>query len=250
MEYHCAGVPNGDGYKIYPSDELSGSIGDATVSQYDTNYDQNSSGKISYGFGLVTNSIDNRFTKSSDKWSTQKRKSDIDWCRIDIYGGPNSRPLQANLSCSKMCYDDRSNDAYARIELDGHFDYDSDEKERTMYAYWHAKFHTLADSPHWSGGDAYSYYRVGVWDGTANEFASDDCKDKTYYRLHASDDHDYSSDHDVSNHCSFTAKPGHHYYVYFNARVETKTQCSSKEIYATSELDTVYYVHLSFFDGP
>ena len=242
VEYYCADIPNGKGYKIFSSNDLSNELGSAIVSQYDTNYDQNSSGTISYGFGLVTNSIDNRFTKSSDKWTTQKHRGGD--CDTDIYGGPNSRPLQANVTC----YNEAS-PSNASIELDGHFEYDSNEEERTMYAYWHVKFHLYSKSPKDGGGDAYSYYYVGVYDGTAHEFASSDCKNKTYFRLHASEDHRYSETHYESNHCSFTAKPGHHYYVYFKVKGYVTIQYGNSGTYATSELDTVYYVHLQYFEG-
>ncbi len=190
----------------------------------------------------MTNSIDNRFTKSSDKWSIQTHRGGP--CRIEIYGEPNSRPLQANVTCYS-----EAEPSHASIELDGHFYYDSDAKERTMYAYWHTKFNTFATAPKDSGGDAYSYYYAGVYDATDGTYASDDCKEKTYYRLHASAGHDYDSDHYDTNHCKFTAKPGHHYYVYFKVKGYVTIQWASTGVYATSELDEVYYVHLQFFEG-
>ena len=241
-EYYCGDwVPNGK-YTIYDS-QYTTPLGYTEVSQYDTNYDLNSSGTIRYGFGLVTNNIDNRFTKSSDKWTTQDHSGGN--CDIDIYGGSNSRPLQANVSC----YNEGEEPSHASIELDGHFVYDGDAKERTMYVYWHAQFHTNASAPKNSGGDAYSYYYAGVWDSTAKEFASSSCDNKTHYRLHASDGHDYNGDHSESNHCSFTAKPGHHYYVYFNVKANATTDYTCDGVYATSELDSVNYVHIQFFDG-
>ena len=118
-----------------------------------------------------------------------------------------------------------------------------------MYVYWLANFHTFVDSPKDSGGDAYSYYYAGVWDETANEFASSDCHNKTHYQVHASDDHEYSSDHHVADHCSFTAKPGHHYFVYFNVKADIDPVETGYEVYATSELDTVDYVHIQYFEG-
>ena len=233
-----------DTYKIYrgrPADNGT-VIAESTVQKYDENYTVKADGNITFGLATtIVRTPVNHYTKDSANWLTQKRSGGN--CDTDIYGDPNSRPIQANIEC------DHYHKGYARIELDGHFDYDSDAKERTMYVYWHAKFHTHASAPKHSGGNAYSYYRVGVWDSTVSEFASSSCNDKTYHRLHASDDHDYSSDHDIHDHCSFTAKPGHHYYVYFDVKVNADTTDSSYEVYATSELDTVYYVHLQFPEG-
>ena len=240
VEYNCGHVPNGK-YSILGSSTTP--LGYTEVNQYDTNYDLNSSGTISYGFGLVTKNIANRFTESSDKWSIQKPSKDN--YRSSTSGSANSWPIKANASTSKN-YGDAQYESNARIELDGHFIYDEDEEERTIYVDYHAKFYTKADAPFYNstgGGDAYSYYYVGVWDDTAGTWASG-CKDSTYYRLHASSTHSYSSHHDIYKYCSFTAKPGHHYYVYF--KMIANALAPNWSTVAKSELDTVYRVYIMF----
>lgn len=238
VEYSCDGnIPNGI-YQIYASPDLdSKSMGSAAVSQYDTNYDQNSSGSISYGFGLVTHNIPNHFTQSSDKWTIQKPSKDN--YNSSTSGSANDWPVKAYASNKKYGYESN-----AHIELDGHFYYDKDAEKRTMHVSYHAKFYTKAEAPFSNatgGGDAYSYYYVGVYDATNKTYASSDCKNKTYYRLHASSTHKYSSHHDVYNHCSFTAEPGHHYYVYFKM---IANECCNPDTIAESELDTVYRVYI------
>ena len=236
VEYHC-NVPIGE-YSIFA--DIDKPLGDVEVSQYDTNYDLNSSGTIKYGFGLVTNNIANRFTESSDKWTTQKPSDDNYYSSTS--GSANDWPIKANASSEmgKAEYESR-----AHIELDGHFYYDKDAEERTMHVSYHAKFYTKAVVPYYTdewGGDADAYFYIGVHDATDGGAASDDCHYKTYYHLHASRDEDYSGHHYPERHCSFTAKPGHHYYVYF--KVIATASASYDGAVAESEIDTVYRVNI------
>ena len=237
VEYNCGHVPNGK-YSIYDHTTL---LGYAEVSQYDTNYDLNSSGTISYGFGLVTKNIANRFTESSDKWTTQKPSKDNYYSSTS--GSANDWPIKADANSDNKDH----LDSRAHIELDGHFYYDEDADERTMYVAYHANFYTKVVVPYYTddwGGDADSYYYVGVWDATANEFASSSCKNKTYYHKHVSRGDKYSGHQDVHDHCSFTAKPGHHYYVYF--KMIANTSASYNDVFAESQLETVYRVYIMF----
>jgi len=232
-QYNCGSVPNGK-YNIFA--DLSKTLTTAEVSQYDTNYDLNESGTISYGFGLVTSNISNRFPESSNKWSISKPSSEN--YNSSTSGSANDWPIKAYAYNKKDGYESN-----AHIELDGHFQYDGDE-EHVIYVDYHAKFYTKAYAPFYNstgGGDAYSYYYVGVYDHTAGEYASSDCKNKTYYRLHASSTHEYSSHHDVKNHCSFTAKPAHSYYIYFKM---VGNECCNPDTIGESELDTVYRVYI------
>ncbi len=236
VEYNCGHVPEGN-YSVFV--DLDKRLGDAEVNQYDINYDLNRSGTISYGFVLLTNNIANRFTESSDKWSIQKPGKDN--YNSSTSGSANNWPIKAYAYNKKDGYESN-----AHIELDGSFTYDENAEERTMYVDYHAKFYTKADAPFSNatgGGDAYSYYYVGVWDATSGSYASNDCKNSTYYRLHASSTHKYSSHHDVSKYCSFTAKPGHEYYVYFKM---IANECCNPNTVAESELDTVYRVYIMY----
>ena len=238
VEYDCGSVPNGK-YDIYLSDDNSEkSIATATVAQYKSDYTQSSDGNISYGFALLTKNIPNRFTESSNKWSIQKPGKDN--YHSSTSGSANDWPIKAYAS-SERYYESK-----ARIELDGHFHYGG-EDEKKMYIDYYAKFYTKADAPFVfdiGGGDAYSYYYVGVYDKTEGGYASANCKNKTYYRLHASSTHHYSSHHDVKAYCSFTAKPGHDYYIYFNMKADQSS--TNWFTVAESELDTVYRVYVMF----
>ncbi len=239
VEYVCDYLPNG----TYSIREGSGKLlGSAEVSQYDTNYDLNSSGTISYGFGLLTHNIANHFTESSDKWTIQKPSGENYYSSTS--GSANDWPIKANAS-SKMGQDEYESNAH--IELDGHFVYDEDAEERTMYVAYHAKFYTKAVVPYYTddwGGDADSYFYVGVHDLTSGGAASDDCHYKSYYHLHASRGDDKSGHHYPSRYCSFTAKPGHHYFVYF--KMIAKASATYDGAAAESELDTVYGVNIKF----
>jgi len=239
VEYHCD-VPNGT-YKLYSesSDKL---LGNAEVSRYDTNYTKTDDGNISYGFALVTKNIPNRFTESSNKWSIQKPGKDNYYSSTS--GSANDWPIKAYAS-SKM--GQAYYDSKAQIELDGSFYYDKDAEEKIMHVAYKAKFYTKAVVPYYTndwGGDAYAYYWIGVHDATTGGTASDDCNRKSYYRLHASRDHDYSGNHYPEKYCTFTAKPGHHYYIYF--AVEAKASASYDGAVAESKLDTVDRVNVMF----
>jgi len=235
VEYNCGSVPSTGTYQIYGADFTP--LGTTEVSQYGTNYDLNASGAIRYGFTILTNNIANRFPESSSNWTVQKPSKEN--YHSSTSGSANSWPIKGTVTT------DGENEGNAHIELDGHFHYDVDAPEQTMYVDYHAEFYTKADAPFYNstgGGDAYSYYYVGVYDDTVGDYASDACKDKTYYRLHASSTHSYSGHHDVSDYCSFTAKPGHHYYVYF--KMVANALAPNDSTVAESELDTVYRVYV------
>lgn len=243
VEYYCD-IPNGK-YVLFPEFAVTSPtpipikpIGNAEVNQYNANYTETDDGNISYGFVLVTKNAPNKFTESSKQWSIQK--PDKDNYNSSTSGSANDWPIKAYAYNKKDGYESN-----AHIELDGNFHY-GDEDEKKMYIDYHAKFYTKADAPFSNatgGGDAYSYYYVGVYDKTDGGYASADCKNKTYYRLHASSTQDYSSHHDISNYCSFTAKPDHDYYIYFKM---VGNECCNPNTIGESELDTVYRVYVMF----
>ncbi len=238
VEYDCGSVPNGS-YEIFTSDDLSDkSIGSASVTQYDTGYENNSSGTISYGFTLLTDNTDNHFTKSSDKWSIQKPSKDN--YNSSTSGSANVWPVKAYAYNKKDGYESN-----AHIELDGSFTYAGDEA-RTIYVDYHARFYTKVDAPTSNatgGGDAYSYYYVGVYNLTDNKYASSDCKNKTKYSIHASGGYKDSKHKAVTEVCSFTAEPGKTYYIYFKM---IANECCNPNTVAETELDTVYRVYIKF----
>ena len=225
VEYNCGHVPNGK-YSIYDHTTL---LGYAEVSQYDTNYDLNSSGTISYGFGLVTNSIANRFAESSDKWSFQKHPKD----NTHISGGPNSWPLEI--------YFDR-NSEYGEIsgstELDGHFYYVG-SADRSIEVDYHVQFYLKTSTD-------YAYATVGYNTGVYNVTDSNiECKFD--YSL-SSDESSKSEHRDVIHHCDFTAKPEHHYYVFFKMFILGKITGDGYSVTATSKLEKVDSVYVKFSD--
>ena len=191
----------------------------------------------------MTKNIANRFPGSSDKWSIRKASKDNYYSSTS--GSANSWPIKAYASSGSK-YGNAYYESNANIELDGYFTYDENAEERTMYVDYHAKFYTKADSPseNTGSGDAYSYYHVGVWDETAGNYASDSCKNSTHYRLHAGAGHSYSAHHDVHDYCSFKAKPGHRYYVYFHMIANVLSDNWSTV--AESEVDTVYRAYIMF----
>lgn len=237
VEYHCD-VPIGE-YTIFVDSDKP--LGNAVVSQYDTNYDLNSSGTIKYGFGLATNNIANRFTESSDKWIIEIPSDENYYSSTS--GSANDWPIKANANSNNQYH----YDSQAWIQLDGNFYYDKDAEERTVYVDYHAKFYTKATVPYYTddwGGDADSYYYVGVYDKTTRTYPSSDCESKSYYHLNASRGEDKSSHRYPSEQCSFIAKPGHKYSVYF--RMKANTSASYNNVVAESELDGVYWVRIKF----
>ncbi len=240
-EYNCSPIWDGK-YSIYtsPKGEVLGTV---NVSQYDTNYDLNSNGSISYGFALLTHNIANHFTESSDKWTIWKPS------KYNYYsstsGSANDWPVKANATSSNQYH----YESKAFIQLNGLFVYDEDAEERTMYVAYHAKFYTKAVVPYYAndwGGDADSYFYVGVYDKTDRVYASSDCKDKTNYHKHASRGDDYTGHHYPKDQCSFTAKPGHQYEVSFTMKADAAA--SYDGAVAESEIDTVYRVNIKFTD--
>lgn len=233
-EYHC-NVPNGE-YSIFA--ELDKPLGTAEVSQYDTKYDLNSSGTISYGFGLVTNNISNRFNESSDKWTTTKRSDENYYSSTS--GSANDWPIKAYASSNNQYH----YESKAHIELEGNFYYDKDAEERTMHVAYYARFAAKVTVPYTSlwGGDAYTYVWVGVHDVTTGGAASDDCHYKSYYPLHAERDQEYYEKYYPDTYCTFTAIPGHQYYIYF--AIEAKALAAYDGAVAESELVEVYKVNI------
>jgi hypothetical protein len=237
VEYVCDAVPNGN-YVIYESDALDAKdLGVATVEQYDTSYEQNSSGKISYGFTLLTNNMPNHYPLSSPNWSIQKPKSDNYHSHTDIHF-PKSWSI-----VTKAEYNDATlYKSKARVELDGHFNYNGDHS-KTMTIDYKTQFYVKAKSEY-ADAYAYSHYTIGVYDSNDEKVVTE----KENYTLKAGPGHSYDGTKTISNHMSFTAKPGHGYYIYINM-VSTATNEDGGDDqlpYAETNLNSVYYIHMMF----
>jgi len=229
VEYNCGHVPNGK-YSIYDHETL---LGYAEVSQYDTNYDLNSSGTISYGFGLVTNNIANRFTLQYDNWHTQTPSADnyYSWYKIHM---PDSWSIETKATGGEYT-------SKARVELDGKFTYGG-SNNKTIYVDYDMQFYVDANSPFYNsqgGGDAYCYYKIGIYDSTASKGKVQG----TNYRLHAGPDHHYWGTHNVKKTMSFTAEPGHTYFVYINIISEVS---APDYVYSKTNLNSIDHIYIRF----
>lgn len=244
VEYDCGTVPNGN-YDIFVSEKLDApSIGRVEVEQYDTNYDLNKSGNISYGFALLTDRVDNRYEQSSDKWTTYKPKKD----NYNSYtkGGANNWPIVAKAIHSQ---DEKSVDteSKARMELQGHFKFTGKQNPDApikMSVKYHAGFYMEAYAPFSSaegGGNAWSEVKIGIWDESSSKFAVHE-KSKI---LHADTDHPHETlnPYDSSGALTFTPETGHDYYIYFNMYSE---QCCNDDYFAMTNLNTVFHVYTEF----
>ena len=244
VDYDCGSVPNGN-YDIFLQGN-SDSVGNADVSQYNKNYDQNSSGTISYGITLLTNNIANHFPEASDKWKLQIPKDDN--INSSVSGSANNLPIVTKADHSHSDYVDAQ--SKARAELDGYFTYVGEQDPdapTTIYVDYHAGFHMHAYAPFNSstgGGDAYSEIKIGINDATPGS-------DKTVaygksIPLHADSDHqNLTSDPDIKETMSFKPEKNHVYYIYFNM---VSKECCLDTHYAETNLNTVFHVNIRFTD--
>lgn len=238
--YNCIAPLNvADQYTINTEYDGSGTDwGTVDVNQYDSGYDKNSSGPITYGFNLFTNDgrIDNHFTQRADLWSTQVPSADNYYSTHEIH-------LPDSWSIVTKAYGG-DYESKARVELDGYFKYGGTVDANITVEY-SMQFYVQAYSPFTNsegGGDAYAYYKIGVWDHTAGEGKALG----TDYRLHAGSGHNYSGTKNVIDSMKFTAEPNHTYYVYINMISEVDNPNGNAQ--ALSNLNGIRYIHLRFDD--
>jgi len=233
VEYACGSVPVGT-YSIYPS-ESSGSnmLTTAEVAKYDASYAQKDDGNITYGLGLMHDYINNRFVESWGHWSLQKHADE----NVHIFGSVNDWPVGIKIN-----FQNQYSDFYGSTELDGHFTY-SGSTDKKMTIDYHAKIYLKASAEKVYLGSqpwAESGYKTGVYNATEhNEICSFE------HTLKAGSGHSYSEYDHPQHACTFTAKPGHHYYVYFKM-FNKGDETDDWDVSAESKLEEVYRVYVKF----
>lgn len=242
VEYNCGAMPVASGENAYTvmttANPLDSTIwGYVPVYAYDSGYDKNSSGPIAYGFGIYDDDgrTDERFPLNSDKWHTQVPGDDNYHSWHDIHL-PGSWSIETKATGGYY-------ESKARVELDGFFTYDGNEST-TMYVDYSMQLYVKAHSPFYNsegGGDAYCYYHIGVYDETDHAIKTVG-KD---YRLHAGPDHEYTHTNDETGTMSFTAEPGHTYYVYVNL---ISLVDGPDYVYARTNLNSIDYIRIRFDD--
>jgi len=240
-EYDCGKpVRYRDTLAIAPcSDENCMNLGNIETYDYNSSYDINdTNGTIFYGLGVSTDDgrIDNRFTQHASLWHTQVPSADNYYSSYEIH-----MPGSWSIVTKAHGGDYESN---ARVELDGFFTYDGNES-RTVHVDYDMQFYVDAYSPFTNalgGGDAYAYYKIGVWDHTASvgKVLGTD------YRLHAGSGHNYSETKNVTDSMSFTAEPNHTYYVYIN--MISNVLNGNHDAQALSNLNKINYIRIRFDD--
>ena len=232
--YNCGDLPNGK-YSIYSYNSGDTPLGSVEVSQYDTSYKKNSKGAISYGFGFLTNNIDDRFLKNSDKWSWEAPSAWNYNSGYNIY-----MPDSWSIVTKANHHDNDTEESKAGVGLYGSFSYNGTE-EKTIDVDYSVQFYVNAHSPFYNsqgGGDAYCYYYVGIYDKTN--------KTTTYgtnYRLHAGSGHEYSGDNDVNETMTFKAIPNHNYQLFIQVISEA---CCLPYIHAMTNLNEVNHIYFKF----
>ena len=233
VEYACGSVPVGT-YSIYPSESsVSNVLTTVEVANYDADYTQKDDGNITYGLGLMHDYISNRFVESCDHWSQQKHADE----NVKIFGSANNWPIGIEID-----FQNQFSDFYGSTELDGHFVY-SGSVEKRMTIDYHARFYLEAYAEKVNLGSkpwAEVGYKTGVWNATDGN----ECSFEFSVKKNSGDD-SYSEYKDVYHGCTFTAKPGQHYYVYL--KMFNKGDITDGwNVTAISKLETVYRVYVLF----
>ncbi len=241
VKYACDSLPEYSmpvgTYGIYTFD-TSGKVllTTAEVANYDSNYTKKDDGNISYGLGLMQDYIDNRFTESWGHWSQQKH-SDVN---SKISGSANDWPIEIYFKRDDNTYTTTTSGS---TELDGHFHYSGSTDKKITIDYY-VKFYLKASAQKvYLGNQPYASaaYRTGVWDSTEGKIECD-----YEHSLNAGSGHSYSEYRYPKHTCTFTAQPGHHYYVYFKMFIKGDQTDDGWDITAVSKLEKVYRVYVKF----
>ncbi|MDM5271618.1 hypothetical protein PGH07_05480 [Sulfurovum sp. zt1-1] len=238
VEYDCGSVPIGE-YGIYTELTLNSlEIGSATVSNYNADYTQSSDGNITYGFGLATDFIDNRFTESSPYWSVHR----VSGADTESSGSANNWPIKR----STIWINTTTWDTSGSTELRGNFKYVGSQA-RNMIVDYHAEFYIHGFVPYYFGNlltDMDIGYVTGVYNVKDEK---SECRYEYKYNLKTylttAKDVEHSESRDIKHTCSFTAEPDVDYYVYFKVFIEGHAGTS---VDAVSELKTVKSVYVKF----
>lgn len=223
-------------YGIYFNEVGAKFITEATVQKYDENYTVKTDGNITFGLATsVVHPLINHYAESSTNWTLHKDVSKYS----TLSGSANDWPIKLVIN------DDHLGDTIkSNAELRGNFTYAGTE-DSAMTVKYKAKYylHVSAEDcevcPGWTN-IAKASYRTGVHNVTENK---GECSE-SYIRTIEVEAGGDKKDHYYPEHtCSFTAKPGNEYYVYFQMRVETDHNEDAAP-YSKSELEDVYYVYI------
>jgi len=241
-EYDCGVVPNGT-YSIYNSTDLNAdSMGTVKVSQYNSNYQLDDSGDISYGFNFLSGRIDNHFQIDSSKWN--RYAFDEDNYNSEIFGdGFWPIRLKAVHQDDESYVDEESK---ARVEIAGEFTFTGDQNNdqlTKMTVVCKASFELSAYAPFINaegGGTAYAKVNMGVWDIDESRVVSG-----TTIELDSNNDQRdvITESHDEPHEFEFVPQPGHRYSVYLDMY---SYQCCNDNYFAEVYLKSVDYVYVKF----
>ncbi|MCK5667270.1 MAG: hypothetical protein KAI17_27475, partial [Thiotrichaceae bacterium] len=225
-------------YKVYYGSPDTSPIGEVSVEKYDENYTVKSDGNITYGHTTIfMRSPMNHFPQVSEHWSLQKHSGTNTY----ISGSANNWPIEIYFHQHEL-----ELGFFGSTELDGHFYYTGNEDKLAEVTY-HTEYYLEASV----SADAYPgerttvSYQTGIYNATNH---NSECQ--IDYSLYAVDGESYSEHRNITHHCKFTAKPGHHYYVYFKMSIEGRFEVPDPDtkLSATSRMEKVDSVYVKFID--
>ena len=211
-------------------------IAEATVKKYDENYTPTTDGNITYGLATTLyRSEINHYTESSPNWTLHKNLSKYS----HLSGSANDWAITLVIDDPDHLDVEITSDA----ELQGHFTYAGTE-DQTITVSYNAKYYLHASGKDCevcdSGTVAKAGYKTGVYNGTEHK---EECSWTNTINVKTGED--TAGFHYPAHNCSFTAKPGNNYYVYFKMDAYADHNDDAGP-YAKSELDKVSQVHLKF----
>ena len=202
------------------------------VIKYDENYTQSADGNVTYGFAAsVLRTPMNNYKENSSFLGSQKPGL-IE--NVAFRGSENNWPFSVEIS------GDDGNDYYAgQMEVDAYFNYEGLDNKK-IYVDYGATFsgYNYNTDQGWNYSQGISRMQIGVWDMTAKKFACKDHYNKKYYTDTERKNFKYSP----RGVCSFNAKKGHGYYVYFLTFINGQDLNDKSHL----QLDSIDYVHVHF----
>ncbi len=228
---HCTdGQPLAES-TVLPEDERPEAIGRIEVARYDGNYTESADGNYTYGHTVFYRRSEwNHFSKSSRYWHAFTSDMELS----ETYG---TLPWGIGI----VGWADGEDEYKGRYELDGDFWYDGKE-ETKMWIDYDLKYHMVTNSYYTGAGssEAYADVHFGIWDETENRGVA-----LIYSKYQGGVNKQIDRYYHPKGVYSFTVKPGHHYYVYFNMKehgISGEKDGTHSRVY----LEEINYIYLHF----